>query len=166
MRKRLSGLAALFEEASKCMLSMPGLIGPSLIAVVVLALFLSFWVAVVVCLATANYPGMKPLLPTTLSNYSEAGFTSGGKEPVIKANTGVDYKSFNLVEYQDVDWLRHMLWIYLIGLIWTSEFIFGESFDRIFLFHAFGNLYMIFISHHHSLSTIVIGRCSCLLVFS
>lgn len=127
MRKRLSGLAALFEEASNCMLSMPGLIGPSLIAVVLLALFLSFWVAVVVCLATANYPGMKPLLPTTLSNFTEAGLAPG-KPLIVKSNNEADYKSFRLVEYQDVDWLRHMLWIYLIGLIWTSEFIFGESF--------------------------------------
>lgn len=133
MRKRLSGLAALFEEASNCMLSMPGLIGPSLIAVVVLALFLSFWVAVVVCLATANYPGLKPLLPTTLSNYTEAGLTPG-KQLFVKSNSEADYKSFRLVEYQDVDWLRHMLWIYLIGLIWTSEFIFGKSFRT----HAIG----------------------------
>lgn len=127
MRKRLSGLTALFEEASNCMLSMPGLIGPSLIAVVVLALFLSFWVAVVVCLATTNYPGMKSLLPATLTpNFTEATLAPG-KQLIVKNNSEVDYKSFRLVEYQDVHWLRHMLWIYLIGLIWTSEFIFGKS---------------------------------------
>lgn len=105
---------------------MPGLIVPSLIAVFLLALYLAFWVAVVVCLATANYPGMKPLLSTTLSNYTEAGFTPG-KQLYVKNNSEADYKSFYLVEYEDVNWLRHMLWIYLIGLIWTSEFIFGES---------------------------------------
>ena len=33
--------------------------------------------------------------------------------------------AFKLVEYHDVNVLRHMLWIYIIGLIWTSEFIFA-----------------------------------------
>lgn len=30
-----------------------------------------------------------------------------------------------LVEYYEVNWLRNMFWIYFIGLIWTSEFIFA-----------------------------------------
>lgn len=106
---------------------MPGLIVPSLIAVVVLALFLTFWVAVVICLATANYPDMRSLLSSGPTNYTDARLLPG-KELNIRNNSDTvpDYKSFRLVEYYNVDWLRHMLWIYLIGLIWTSEFIFGK----------------------------------------
>lgn len=33
--------------------------------------------------------------------------------------------AFMLVEYLEADWLRNMLWLYLIGLIWTTEFIFA-----------------------------------------
>ncbi len=33
--------------------------------------------------------------------------------------------AFQLVEYLEADWLKNMLWLYLIGLIWVSEFIFA-----------------------------------------
>lgn len=125
LRKKLSGLAALFEEASKCMLSMPSLIIPSIMAIIMLAFFLAFWVAVVVCLATANYPGSKPLFKQTPSNTTEL---TAIERPTLrhKNNSEADYKSFTLIEYHDVDLLRNMLWFYIIGLIWTCEFIFGE----------------------------------------
>jgi len=29
------------------------------------------------------------------------------------------------VEYVDATWVKYMWWVYLIGLIWTSEFIVG-----------------------------------------
>lgn len=58
----MSGLAALFEEAGKCMFELPGISGPPLLAFIALAIFLAFWVGVVVCLITANFPGMEPLL--------------------------------------------------------------------------------------------------------
>lgn len=117
-------MAALFEEASNCMLEMPSLVLPSVLASILLSLFLAFWVAVVVCLATANYPGIKPLLKQTPSNITElnvAPFPSLR----VRNNTDVDYKTFNLIEYHEVDVLKNMLWFYFIGLIWTCEFIFG-----------------------------------------
>lgn len=129
LRKKLSGLAALFEEASKCMLTMPSLIFPSIIACVLLALFLAFWVAVVVCLATANYPGEKPLLQQTPSNFTELVAIAGPKLRE-RNNTEADYKNFRLIEYEDFNILRSMLWVYLIGLIWTTEFIFGKLFEK------------------------------------
>lgn len=126
LRKKLSGLAALFEEASKCMLSMPSLILPSLLACILLALFLTFWITVVVCLATANYPGTNQILKQTPANETELNAVS---RPSLfqKNNTEADYKSFRLIEYNDADWLRNMLWFYFIGLIWTCEFIFGKG---------------------------------------
>lgn len=33
--------------------------------------------------------------------------------------------AFKLIEYSDNVWLQRMIWLYLIGLIWTSEFIFA-----------------------------------------
>lgn len=125
LRKRLSGLSALFEEASSCMLEMPSLVLPSVLASIFLSLFLAFWVAVVVCLATANYPGMKSFLKQTPSNTTELSLIP---IPALRArnNTDVDYKSFTLIEYHEADILQNMLWFYLIGLIWTCEFIFGK----------------------------------------
>lgn len=131
VRKKLNGLVALFEEASKCMLSMPSLLLPSLFATIALALFLAFWLSVVVCLATANIPGQNPLLDQTPANETEL---SAVARPQLfnKNNTGADYKSFMHIEYNDADWLKNMLWFYFIGLIWTCEFIFGEHADGIF----------------------------------
>lgn len=64
MKNKLSGLAALFEESGKCMMSLPGLMIAPLIAFLVLALFLAFWVLVVICIATASAPGDKnPFAP-------------------------------------------------------------------------------------------------------
>lgn len=119
LRTKIGGLAALFEEAGKCMLSLPGLAGPPILAFIALAIFLTFWLIVVICLATANYPGVKPLIPFgQLISHNE---TMG----VDKPPNGTDYKSFKLVEYLEAHWLKRMLWIYFIGLIWTSEFIFA-----------------------------------------
>lgn len=125
MRRKLSGLAALFEEASNCMMDMPSLIIPSILASIVYALFLTFWVAVVVCLATAKYPGSNPLVPNAPSNVTE--LTEIDQKPLnIRINNGTDYKSFKRIDYVDVDLLHNMLWVYAFGLIWTVEFIFGE----------------------------------------
>lgn len=106
------------------MWEMPSLVLPSVIASILLSLFLVFWVAVVVCLATANYPGMKPFLKQTPSSVTELAAV-----PIpslrIRNNTDVDYKSFTLIEYHEANALQNMLWFYLIGLLWTCEFIFG-----------------------------------------
>lgn len=107
------------------MMDMPSLILPSVFASIALSLFLAFWVAVIVCLATANYPGMKPFLKQTPSNITELSVAEVPSLQ-IRNNTGDDYKSFTLIEYHEADLLQNMLWFYIIGLIWTCEFIFGE----------------------------------------
>ncbi|XP_052860619.1 choline transporter-like 1 isoform X2 [Anopheles cruzii] len=114
LREKLTGLAALFEEAGKCMLQLPGLAGPPLLAFLALVVFLAFWVSVVICLATANYPGLKPLLSPITQLEENSSLTNDTK-----------LKPELLVEYHEANVLRHMLWIYIIGLIWTSEFIFA-----------------------------------------
>lgn len=91
LSSKLSGLAALFEEASKCMLSMPGLAGPPILAFIALIVFLAFWVLVVVCLVTANYPGIKPLF-TSPQLMPAADAVLASKATVIKNNSEADYK--------------------------------------------------------------------------
>lgn len=107
------------------MMDMPSLVYPSILASMVLFLFLAFWVAVVVCLATANYPGAKPLLTHTPSDITDLSVVN---HPPLRYrnNSDADYKSFKRIEYVDAHLLQNMFWIYFIGLIWTTEFIFGK----------------------------------------
>lgn len=41
---------------------------------------------------------------------------------ILKLSLSV-FAAFTLVEYTDATWVRYMWWVYLIGLVWTSEFI-------------------------------------------
>lgn len=43
----------------------------------------------------------------------------------IKNNNLLNILAFTLVEYVDATWVKYMWWVYLIGLIWISEFIVG-----------------------------------------
>lgn len=89
LRTQLGGLAALFEEAGKCMLSLPGLCGPPLLAFIALSIFLAFWVLVVVCLATATFPDFSP----NDQEISRANLPdSSVSKSVYKDNTGPGYK--------------------------------------------------------------------------
>lgn len=118
IKDKLKGLAALFEEAGKCMFSLPGLVLPPILSFIALSLFLSFWVWIMVCLSTANYPFQKQILPPA-ETYKEL-FPKN-------ETTSVDpnYKSLLSIEYVNVKWLNGMTWYYLVALIWVSEFIFA-----------------------------------------
>lgn len=87
LRTQLGGLAALFEEAGKCMLSLPGLAGPPLLAFIALSLFMAFWVLVVICLATATFPDFS-LNDRETSNLPDSSVSKS----VYKNNTGPGYK--------------------------------------------------------------------------
>lgn len=88
LRTQLGGLAALFEEAGKCMLSLPGLAGPPLLAFIALTIFMAFWVLVVVCLATATFPDFNGELMTSKTNLPDSSVAKS----VYKDNTGPGYK--------------------------------------------------------------------------
>lgn len=118
MSSKFAGLAALFEEAGKCMYSIPQIFGPPLIAFLALIIFFTFWVIVVVNLSTATIPGFKPIIDVT---------SSQDNIPKNPKNGAELQKSFKLVEYQETDWAKYMLYVYLIALIWVSEFIFAAS---------------------------------------
>lgn len=117
LKNKLTGLTALFEESGRCMFSLPGLAVPPLIAFGALAIFLVFWVVVVVCIISSTYPIMSP------SDGSLISANTLTKETDFK-NSTFDSKLL-YVEYIDATWIKNMLWIYFIGLIWTSEFIFA-----------------------------------------
>ncbi|BFF97733.1 CTL-like protein 1 [Drosophila madeirensis] len=124
LKNKLAGLSALFEEAGQCMMNLPGLLIAPLLAFVVLIAFLSFWVAVVICLATASSPGQSPIAP--FDN------TAAHQQPLppnalfVSNNTSLtDQRTIARVEYADAGALRSMFWIYVVGLIWTVEFIFA-----------------------------------------
>ncbi|XP_037933958.1 choline transporter-like 1 [Teleopsis dalmanni] len=119
LKNKLSGLSALFEEAGECMMSLPGLLIAPLLAFIALAVFLSFWVLVVLCIATASEPGQSPIQPFDNSvTHQQIDLTP-------KMNNGTDYKTILRVEYTEQTTLRSMFWVYVVALIWTTEFIFA-----------------------------------------
>jgi solute carrier family 44 protein 1 (choline transporter-like protein) len=121
MSSKFAGLAALFEEAGKCMYSIPQIFGPPLLAFIALMIFFAFWISVVVCLATATIPGVKPFLDVT--NPQENIPTN-----IDNPKNGAELqKTFKLVEYHETDYTKYALYIYLVALIWVSEFIFAAS---------------------------------------
>lgn len=129
MSSKFSGLAALFEEAGNCMYSIPQIFGPPILAFIALAIFIAFWVSVVVCLSTATVPGFKPLLNIAQLKsgpISDSQVSSSGSGLNIKSSFDAK-KSFKLVEYQERHYLKYMLYFYIFALIWTSEFIFAAS---------------------------------------
>ncbi|TDG45455.1 hypothetical protein AWZ03_008078 [Drosophila navojoa] len=125
LKNKLSGLAALFEEAGVCMMNLPGLLIAPLLAFLVLIAFLAFWVVVVICLVTATTPDQSPIAP----------FHSNAVHPSLPANAAAmllnqtapstDERTVTRIEYADATVLRSMFWIYVVGLIWTVEFIFA-----------------------------------------
>uniref|UniRef100_A0A336MF94 Choline transporter-like protein n=1 Tax=Culicoides sonorensis TaxID=179676 RepID=A0A336MF94_CULSO len=124
IKDKIKGLAALFEEAGKCMLQLPGLVCPPFWAFICLLLYIAFWMTVVICLASANYPFQKPIVPleeaktSTFSNMTDL---------VPQNQTADDYRSLFKVEYVESRVLKYMTIYYLVALIWVSEFIFACS---------------------------------------
>lgn len=59
IRKRIEFMTALFKESAKCLAELPGLLFQPLLTFIALILFFTFWITVVLCLATANYPGTR-----------------------------------------------------------------------------------------------------------
>uniref|UniRef100_A0A034VZ78 Choline transporter-like protein n=1 Tax=Bactrocera dorsalis TaxID=27457 RepID=A0A034VZ78_BACDO len=123
LKNKLSGLSALFEEAGVCMMNLPGLLIAPLLAFAALALFLAFWVVVVVCIATASAPGQSPIAPFDNTAAHQQPFPTDITPP--KNTTDASFKTILRVEYTDAKAIKSMFWIYVIGLIWTTEFIFA-----------------------------------------
>ncbi|XP_008197900.1 choline transporter-like 1 [Tribolium castaneum] len=126
MRKQVNFLSDLFKETSKCLLHLPALFLQPILTFIILVLFFMFWIFVVLCLATAYYPGT-----SRINRFSNESFTTpvSHTEPVAKlGNISLTEKfleKMTVVEFTDPTWVKYMWWVYFIGLIWTCEFIMG-----------------------------------------
>lgn len=125
IKDKIKGLAALFEEAGKCMLQLPGLVCPPFWAFICLLLYIAFWLTVVICLASANYPFQKPIVPLEAAK-TDLFYNGTEIQPQNQTGAG-DYRSLFMVEYVESSVLKHMTIYYLVALIWVSEFIFACS---------------------------------------
>ncbi|CAH0554777.1 unnamed protein product [Brassicogethes aeneus] len=121
MRKQVDFLANLFKETTKCVMHLPGLFFQPLITFVILGLFFLLWIFVVLCLATAYYPGRTGISPTASGGHMVATPATANIQPVNMTYT--EKIKLTVVEYVEPSWVKGMWWIYFIGLIWTSEFI-------------------------------------------
>ncbi|KAJ2938220.1 hypothetical protein O0L34_g17557 [Tuta absoluta] len=123
MRSRVSFLAELFRETAHCLGAIPALFLQPIITFVFLALFLAFWCTVVICLATAEYPGIphqSNLVFTPPKDYVDnSAVVTHGNETATNKTFSLDNITFDPV------WVKSMWWICLVCLIWGSEFILG-----------------------------------------
>ncbi|XP_030761838.1 CTL-like protein 1 [Sitophilus oryzae] len=124
MRKQVDFLANLFKETSKCIMHLPGLFFQPFLTFIVLVLFFMFWIFVVLCLATANYPGTDVISGVRVTGQGSALLTTPSTNSALKNNSIIDkLNQFKMIIYNDDSWVKSMWWVYFIGLIWTSEFI-------------------------------------------
>ncbi|KAI5645199.1 plasma-membrane choline transporter domain-containing protein [Phthorimaea operculella] len=123
MRSRVSFLAELFRETAHCLGAIPALFLQPIITFVFLILFLAFWCSVVICLATAEYPGIphqSNLVFTPPKDYVDnSAVVTHGNETATNKTFSLDNVTFDPV------WVKSMWWICLVCLIWGSEFILG-----------------------------------------
>ncbi|XP_034935697.1 CTL-like protein 1 isoform X2 [Chelonus insularis] len=121
LRRRISFMTELFRESAKCLAQLPGLFFQPLLTFIALLFFYSFWVIVILSLVTTNHP----------NNNSMFMFNSTGNIhfPNSTAVTSVNQAKKNLtnselpLEYIDPVLIKYMWWVYVIALIWVSEFI-------------------------------------------
>lgn len=118
MRKHISFLVALFQESSACLSELPILYLQPVLSFLLLLAFYIFWISVIICLATASYPETK-----NLTLFSAIYHVENAKpEAHVKINSS-DVLSYTIVEFTEINWLKYTIVIYVIGLIWISNFI-------------------------------------------
>lgn len=88
MRKRVDFLADLFKETSKCLAHIPGLFLQPLLTFLVLLAFFIFWIFVVLCLATAYYPGKTGIISSPLEDGSLT-------TPITKLDNELKYENLS-----------------------------------------------------------------------
>ncbi|XP_025423200.1 CTL-like protein 1 [Sipha flava] len=128
MRKRLHFLSTLFHESADCLSKLPALYWQPLSTFVMLLGLYSFWIITILHLATANYPGTRSL--KLLTNFVDQNITtdnSSMSDPSMpdpfEKNLAFVHAGLTAVEFKDATWVRYMWWVYIIGIIWSSEFV-------------------------------------------
>lgn len=123
MRKQLNFLSTLFHESADCLSKLPALYWQPLGTFVALVSLYAFWTAVILHLATANYPGTRSL--KLLTDFADHNMTTNDSSipDMLEKNLASVNAGLTAVEFKDATWVRYMWWVYIIGLIWSSEFI-------------------------------------------
>ncbi|XP_074110569.1 choline transporter-like protein 1 isoform X2 [Cotesia typhae] len=129
LRRRISFMGVLFKESAKCLAELPGLFFQPLLTFCALLVFFSFWVTIIICLATSNHPANKSIFMLNSSGSSTLINQQSDYNTVLDRQTSNltfrDISKLTLVEYVDAVWIKYMWWVYIIALIWVSEFING-----------------------------------------
>lgn len=138
MRKRVKLVVALFHEAGACIRAMPGLLFQPFWTFLILSIFVVFWLAVILAIATADYQskketpltlkGRRPINPTDLSfsdqnNYSPSGSLSMAPRDLAFGQSDVSILSS--IKFDRPTWIKYMWWYAIIAFIWSCEFILG-----------------------------------------
>ncbi|XP_015914425.1 choline transporter-like 1 [Parasteatoda tepidariorum] len=125
MRKRVSIVVKLFTEASECIKSMPLILLQPVFTFIALALFLTFWVAVLVAIATAYYPVRNTIQGPLQFSAPLAPLPSNYTHLSPEPQHNLVNRAFTLVSFTEGSWVQYMWWYHIIALVWTSEFILG-----------------------------------------
>ncbi|CAG5103065.1 Similar to Ctl1: Choline transporter-like 1 (Anopheles gambiae) [Cotesia congregata] len=129
LRRRISFMGVLFKESAKCLAELPGLFLQPLLTFCVLLLFFTFWITIIICLATSNHPANKSIFMLNSSGSPTLINQQSDYNTVLERQTSNltfrDISKLTLVEYVDAVWIKYMWWVYIIALIWVSEFING-----------------------------------------
>lgn len=124
VRKRIPFLTTLFQEASTCLIKLPTLFILPVITVALLIIFYTFWVIVILYLATARYPTSRTVRTTGFKLDTSLHMMGINNSAVVPLNVSVaEVKNFTVMEYVDNTWIKYMWIVYLIGLIWITEFL-------------------------------------------
>ncbi|XP_067119262.1 choline transporter-like 1 [Centruroides vittatus] len=123
MRKRVKFVVALFQEAGHCIRNMPCLLVQPLWTFIALVLFFVFWLAVLLALATADYPERREVKSPFYSEEKLMKTLDIVTTGTPTENVTPSVNAYTLVSYTEPSWARYMWWFHAIALIWVSEFI-------------------------------------------
>lgn len=124
LRKRVHLVVALFKESGKCIGKMPCLLFQPVWTFIFLLLFFILWLAMLLALATAQYPvKADQALPLPQSLNVKAPDEELKTKNVLSVS---EARVFTIVSYSNgTAWVKHMWWFHLVALVWVSEFILG-----------------------------------------
>ena len=137
MRKRVKLVVALFEEAGACIRAMPGLLFQPFWTFLVLSMFVIFWLAVILAIATADYGSKKDTQlalkarrpansdPLLYSDQNNLNNPSIGMTPRDLAFGQSDISILSSIKFDRPTWIKYMWWYALIAFVWSCEFILG-----------------------------------------
>ncbi|XP_055842771.1 choline transporter-like 1 [Episyrphus balteatus] len=110
LRKQLSQLKLLFDEAVVCIKQLSGISVAPTIAQINMILLILLSGYTLLCLTTAKYP----MFVSTWEPFK-----------IFELNEWQHLRLPYQIEYVDSKTIRSTFWIYIIGLLWTIEFIFA-----------------------------------------